>query len=151
MKTYCNPLDLGYRYQHMKEGERVAGFREGADPTLVYFKNKYYLFVSMSAGFWYSDDLLHWDFHADPDLQIYDYAPDVRQVGDYLYFSASAKGRNCPILRTADPLTEPFTQVSAPFDFWDPICSAMMMAACIFTGAAPTCPPSGASSWTRRR
>ena len=51
MKTYCNPLDLGYRYQHMKEGPRVAGFREGADPTLVYFKNKYYLFVSMSAGF----------------------------------------------------------------------------------------------------
>ena len=24
MKTYCNPLDLGYRYQHMKEGERIA-------------------------------------------------------------------------------------------------------------------------------
>ena len=89
MGTYCNPLDLGYRYQHMKEGERTAGFREGADPTLVYFKNKYYLFVSMSAGFWYSDDLLHWDFHADPDLLIYDYAPDVRQVGGYLYFSAS--------------------------------------------------------------
>ena len=120
MKTYCNPLDLGYRYQHMKEGERIAGFREGADPTLVYFKNKYYLFVSMSAGFWYSDDLLHWDFHADPDLLIYDYAPDVRQVGGYLYFSASRKGRNCPILRTADPLTEPFTEVSAPFAFWDP-------------------------------
>ena len=120
MKTYCNPLDLGYRYQHMKEGERAVGFREGADPTLVYFKGKYYLFVSMSAGFWYSDDLLHWDFHADPDLLIYDYAPDVRQVGDYLYFSASRKGRNCPILRTADPLIEPFTEVSAPFAFWDP-------------------------------
>lgn len=120
MKTYCNPLDLGYRYQHMKEGERVAGFREGADPTLVYFKGKYYLFVSMSAGFWYSDDLLHWEFHADPDLLIYDYAPDVRQVGEYLYFCASRKGRNCPILRTADPLTEPFTEVSCSFDFWDP-------------------------------
>lgn len=120
METYCNPLDLGYRYQHLKEGERIAGFREGADPTLVYFKGKYYLFVSMSAGFWYSDDLLHWDFHADPDLLIYDYAPDVRQVGDSLYFSASRKGRNCPILRTADPLIEPFTEVSAPFAFWDP-------------------------------
>ena len=87
--TYCNPLDLGYRYQHMKEGPRTAGFREGADPTLVYFKGKYYLFVSMSAGFWYSDDLLNWEFHADPDLLIYDYAPDVRQVGNYLYFCAS--------------------------------------------------------------
>lgn len=37
-QTYCNPLDLGYRYQHMKEGPRVAGFREGADPTLVYLR-----------------------------------------------------------------------------------------------------------------
>ena len=40
-QTYCNPLDLGYRYQHMKEGPRTAGFREGADPTLVYFKGRY--------------------------------------------------------------------------------------------------------------
>jgi len=119
-QTYCNPLDLGYRYQHMKEGPHAAGFREGADPTLVYFKGTYYMFVSMSAGFWHSGDLLHWNFHADPDLLIYDYAPDVRQVGDYLYFCASRKGRNCPVLRTKDPLTEPFTEVSAVFEFWDP-------------------------------
>ena len=51
MKTYCNPLDLPYRYQHMNENGRIYGFREGADPTLVLFKGRYYLFVSMSAGF----------------------------------------------------------------------------------------------------
>ena len=120
-QTYCNPLDLGYRYQHTKEGEEnKAGFREGADPTLVYFKGKYYLFVSMSAGFWYSNDLLNWEFHQDTSLQIYDYAPDVRQVGDWLYFCASKSDENCPILRTRDPLSEAFTQVSAPFAFWDP-------------------------------
>ncbi len=117
--TYCNPLDLEYRYQHMKEG-KPAAHREGADPTLVLFKGTYYLFVSMSAGFWYSEDLLNWRFHADPDLLIYDYAPDVRQIGEYLYFCASRRGRNCPILRSADPLNEPFREVSAPFDFWDP-------------------------------
>ncbi len=119
-QTYCNPLDLGYRYQHMKEGPRVYGFREGADPTLVLFKGTYYLFVSMSAGFWYSGDMVDWKFRAAPDLLIYDYAPDVRQVGNYLYFCASRRGEKCPILRTSDPLTEEFTQVSAPFDFWDP-------------------------------
>lgn len=117
--TYCNPLDLAYRYQHMKEGAPAA-HREGADPTLAYFKGTYYLFVSMSAGFWHSDNLLDWQFHADPDLLIYDYAPDVRQIGDYLYFCASRLGRNCPILRSADPLRKPFEEVSAPFDFWDP-------------------------------
>ena len=119
-KTYCNPLDLGYRYQHMKEGPKAEGFREGADPTLVYFKGRYYVFVSMSAGFWHSADLLNWEFHADPGLLIYDYAPDVRAVGDYLYFCASRRGKNCSILRTSDPLTDEFTEVSAPFAFWDP-------------------------------
>lgn len=118
-KTYCNPLDLGYRYSHMNEGKHLA-HREGADPTLIFFKGSYYLFVSMSAGFWHSSDLLNWHFHADKDLMIYDYAPDVRQMGDYLYFCASRRGENCPILRTKDPLTLPFEQVSAPFPFWDP-------------------------------
>ena len=108
MKTYCNPLDLPYRYQHMNEQGRRYAFREGADPTLVYFKGTYYLFVSMSAGFFYSDDLLGWRFHADPDLMIYDYAPDVRQVGDYLYFCASSRSKDCPILRSVDPLHEKF-------------------------------------------
>ena len=117
--TYCNPLDLGYRYSHMKENVRLA-HREGADPTFVFFKGTYYAFVSMSAGFWYSKDLLNWQFHAAPNLLIYDYAPDVRQIGDYLYFCASRRTVNCPILRTRDPLTEEFQQVSAPFPFWDP-------------------------------
>ena len=120
MKTYCNPLDLPYRYQHMNEQGRRYAFREGADPTLVYFKGTYYLFVSMSAGFFYSDNLLDWRFHADPDLMIYDYAPDVRQVGDYLYFCASSRSKDCPILRSVDPLHEKFEQVAAPFPFWDP-------------------------------
>lgn len=118
--TWCNPLDLNYRYQHTRENGKKAGFREGADPTLVLFKGKYYLFVSMSAGFWYSDDLTNWEFHADPELLIYDYAPDVRQVGDYLYFCASRSEESCPILRSRDPLGEPFEEVSAPFAFWDP-------------------------------
>lgn len=117
---YCNPLDLNYRYQHINEGQRVCGFREGADPTLVLFKGRYYMFVSMSAGFWHSEDMLNWEFHADDKLLIYDYAPDARQIGDYLYFCASRRNEACPILRTANPLTKPFEQVAAPFDFWDP-------------------------------
>lgn len=119
-KTYCNPLDFAYRYQHINESGNACAFREGADPTLVYFKGRYYMFVSMSAGFWHSEDLLHWQFCANPDLLIYDYAPDVRQIGDYLYFCASRRDENCPILRTEDPLSGDFTEVSAPFDFWDP-------------------------------
>ena len=119
-QTYCNPLDLSYRYQHHNENGKRAGVREGADPTLVLFKGTYYLFVSMSAGFWHSRDLLNWEFHANENLLIYDYAPDVRQIGEYLYFCASRRHENCPILRTLDPMTDEFEQVSAPFPFWDP-------------------------------
>ena len=119
-KTYCNPLDLCYRYQHINEDGKRSGAREGADPTLILFKGRYYLFVSMSAGFWHSEDLLNWEFHANEQLLIYDYAPDVRQIGDYLYFCASRRHADCPILRTLDPLSDGFEQVSAPFAFWDP-------------------------------
>ena len=117
--TYCNPLDLGYRYSHMNEGKRLA-HREGADPTLVFFQGTYYAFVSMSAGFWYSKDLLNWQFRAAKDLLIYDYAPDARQIGEYLYFCASRRNQKCPILRTKDPLSGKFEEVNAPFAFWDP-------------------------------
>ena len=48
-QTYCNPLDLSYRYQHFRQG--AFSCREGADPTLALFRGTYYLFVSMSAGF----------------------------------------------------------------------------------------------------
>ena len=102
--TYCNPLDLSYRYQHFLEDGQYFSCREGADPTLILFKGTYYLFVSMSAGFWYSSDLLNWQFHGNPELLIYDYAPDVRQIGGYLYFCASRRDSDCPILRSADPL-----------------------------------------------
>ena len=37
-KTYCNPLGLAYRYQHINEGGRCSEAREGADPTLIQFK-----------------------------------------------------------------------------------------------------------------
>ena len=117
-QTYCNPLDLSYRYQHFRQG--AFSCREGADPTLALFRGTYYLFVSMSAGFWHSQDLINWEFHPDPALQAYDYAPDVREIDGYLYFSASRRQSPSPILRSADPLTQPFEEVAAPFPFWDP-------------------------------
>lgn len=120
MKTYCNPLDFSYRYQHHNEMGTIVANREGADPTIILFKGTYYMFVSMSAGFWYSEDLLNWKFHGNKDLLIYDYAPDVRQIGEYMYFCASRREENCPILRTTDPLSDVFEEVSAPFPFWDP-------------------------------
>lgn len=116
MPEYCNPLNLNYKYQHYGK----HAHREGADPTLIYFKDKYYLFVSMSAGFYHSDDLINWQWHENRSLDMYNYAPDVRQNGEYLYICASSRGTPSNIWRTKDPLSDNFEKVSSPFAFWDP-------------------------------
>jgi len=124
MKYYCNPLNVEYRYQFMRQAgteEMFKLYREAADPSLILFKDLYYLFPSMTAGFFTSNDLNQWDFHEfRQDMPIYDYAPDVRVVGEYIYFSASKRDANCSFFRTKDPLEEPFEEIPGTFPFWDP-------------------------------
>lgn len=116
MKTeFCNPINIEYKFQHYGK----FAHREAADPTLIYFKDKYYLFPSMSAGFYYSDDLANWSWHENRDVDMYRYAPDVRQIGDFMYFCASSR-KLSRIWRTQDPLSDQFELISEPFDFWDP-------------------------------
>ena len=127
MRYYCNPMNLEYRYQFVRiatpDGEKTPFmvFREAADPSLVFFKDRYYLFPSKTAGFFTSQDLHDWEFHEfRQDMPIHDYAPDVRAVGEYLYFCASKRFENCSFFRTKDPLTEPFEEIKGTFPFWDP-------------------------------
>ena len=115
MNLYCNPLNIEYKFSHYGK----VATREAADPTIIYFKGKYYIFASMSAGFYHSEDLTHWEWHENRKLDLYRYAPDVRQIGDYMYFCASSRKRSS-IWRTKDPLSDQFEKVSEPFAFWDP-------------------------------
>lgn len=119
-KVFCNPLNLEYRYQIKQALTGNGVFREAADPTMLVFNGKYLLFCSMSGGFWHSDDLYNWEFHETPELPIYHYAPDVREVNGQVVFCASHRGEACRIYRSPDPLRIPFQEVSAPFAFWDP-------------------------------
>ena len=129
-RIYCNPLDLEYRYQDVRFTGVVRGLtigeprrsvhREGADPSLVRYRGRYYLFVSMSRGFWHSDDLLDWQYVATDKIPPHDYAPDVRVVDDALIISASRK-TNSPFFRSVDPLDDDFEEITpGTFDFWDP-------------------------------
>lgn len=125
MNYYCNPMNLEYKYQLFGEGTEAGGlcsiYREAADPSLVLFKGLYYLFPSMSAGFYTSRTLADWEFHSFlGKMPVNDYAPDIRVRGDYLYFCASGKDRDCSFFRTRDPLTEPFEEIRGSFSFWDP-------------------------------
>lgn len=114
-RVLINPLNIPYQFQHYNK----QASRESADPTLIYFKGRYYLFASMSGGFYYSDDMLHWDWHENRELTPFRYAPDVRQVGDWLIFSSSDRDPSA-IYRSKDPLSDDFEKLSEPFPFWDP-------------------------------
>ncbi|KGB49672.1 1,4-beta-xylanase [Leuconostoc mesenteroides P45] len=127
MKYYCNPINLEYHYQYSKrvstekENSEFNLYREAADPSVIFYKEKYLMFTSMTSGFYDSEDLVKWNFHRFPsDLPIYDYAPDVCVIGEYIYFSASKKETNCPFYRTKDPYKEPFEIIEGTFPFWDP-------------------------------
>ncbi len=121
-RTFCNPLDLPYRYQDKiapgKQAEWV--FREAADPTVIPWRGRYLLFASMSGGFWHSADLATWSFTPTPELPCEDYAPDVRVIDGAVVFCASRRGSTCTFFRSVDPLTQPFKPVAATMEFWDP-------------------------------
>lgn len=120
MNYICNPINMEYKYQFIKQGEKVTVSREAADPSMILFKGKYYLFPSMTAGFLASDNLIDWEYHPLKNLPIYDYAPDVRVIGEYIYFSASSNSKSCSFFRTSDPINGEFEEIEGTFPFWDP-------------------------------
>ena len=124
MKYLCNPVNINYRYQFNAD-PRLHGqmkiCREAADPSMICFRGRYYIFASMTLGVWVSDDLAHWENHRLPKkLPLYDYAPDVRVMGDWVYFCASRREENCDRYRTKDILNGPYEKIEGSFPFWDP-------------------------------
>lgn len=54
------------------------------------------------------------------DMPLYDYAPDVRVQGDYVYFCASSRDHICDRYRTKDILHGPYEKIPGTFSYWDP-------------------------------
>lgn len=124
MKYFCNPLNVNYRYQFNfdpRRGGSVQICREAADPSLICFEGRYYIFASMTLSVWVSDDLVSWENHPlPPDLPLYDYAPDVRVIHGWVYFCASRKDEVCDRYRTKDILNGPYEKIPGTFPYWDP-------------------------------
>ena len=59
MNYLCNPVNINYRYQFNMD-PRLHGqmqiCREAADPSMILFHGRYYIFASMTLGVWVSDD-----------------------------------------------------------------------------------------------
>ena len=101
--TYANPVDLPYRYQ-------FRSLREAADPTVVRFKDRYWLFASRSKGYWWSRDLRAWEFVEPTGYPVNRYAPTAVVMNGRLYMTSS---ENTPdIWTTDDPLTGTWTKAA---------------------------------------
>lgn len=101
--TYANPVDLPYRYQ-------FRSLREAADPTVVWFKERYWLFASHSKGYWWSHDLRTWEFVEPTGFPVNRYAPTAVVIDGKLFMTAS---ENTPdIWTTDDPLAGGWTKAA---------------------------------------
>ena len=123
--TYCNPMNLGYAYERAPGDESHEAYRSAADPTLVNHKGVYYLFATNQHAYWWSDDLLKWNYVYNPlppnesgdDMC----APAAWSKDDTLMLINSTWA-NVPLYYSTDPkkgfskkLADPFPQ-----EGWDP-------------------------------
>ena len=110
--TFCNPMNLDYGWGCLQKREKKA--RTAADPVIVLFKDKYYLFTTMDiGGYRVSDDLITWkDVYFNPEihasaLDIDHYvAPAVAADDNYVYFINFTRDRSkkkVDVIRSADP------------------------------------------------
>src|SRR5690349_15837449 len=61
-KTYCNPINIDYGYTPIPNFTESGRHRATADPVIVNYKGDYYLFSTNQWGYWWSSDLLNWNF-----------------------------------------------------------------------------------------
>lgn len=115
VRTYCNPLDIDYRYNFEQEARGIS-FRSGADPVVVNHRGEYFLFVTISGGWWHSTNLVDWRF-VKPDVTPHTWpkedmcAPAALSVGDRLYLFQSTFEQR-PIWVTTDPASGHLTQLN---------------------------------------
>src|SRR5436190_21585860 len=112
-KAFCNPVDINYQY-NFEQKARGISFRSGADPVIVNHRGEYYLFVTISGGYWHSKDLVNWRYlkpdvtpHACPKEDMC--APAALSVGNRLYLFQSTFERR-PIWVSTSPETGRFEQ-----------------------------------------
>lgn len=97
-QTYCNPLNLNYNLQRPNSGGNRDNpgpdnwwFREAADPSVIIFEDEYYLFSSVTKGYWVSKDLCDWEFIALADWSqlpnLRHYAPTAVVLDGVMYLA----------------------------------------------------------------
>ncbi len=127
-KTYCNPLNLDYGYTPIPNFSEAGRHRATADPVIVNYKGDYYLFSTNQWGYWWSNDMLKWNFISRKFLRpwnnVYDElcAPAVGIIGDTMLVFGSTYTSEFTIWMSTNPKGDQWKPLVDSFEIggWDP-------------------------------
>jgi xylan 1,4-beta-xylosidase len=128
-KTYCNPINIDYGYTPIPNFSESGRHRATADPVIVNYKGDFYLFSTNQWGYWWSNDMLHWNFNSRKFLRpwntgTYDElcAPAVGIIGDTMIVFGSTYTRTFSIWMSTNPKANEWKPLVDSFDIggWDP-------------------------------
>ena len=127
-KTYCNPINIDYGYCPIPNFVTQGKHRATADPVIVNFKGKFFLFSTNQWGYWWSDDMSDWNFVSRkfllPQHKVYDElcAPAVFVMKDAMYVLGSTHEPTFPIWKSKNPTKDEWEIAtdSLKVGAWDP-------------------------------
>ncbi|HPS04310.1 MAG TPA: family 43 glycosylhydrolase [Tenuifilaceae bacterium] len=128
LKTYCNPINIDYGYSPIPAAIEQVKHRATADPLVVAFKGKFFLFSTNQHGYWWSSNMASWNFIPRkfllPRHKVYDdlCAPAAFVLGDSLLLIGSSNNPDFPIWASTNPATDDWHVAidSFPLAAWDP-------------------------------
>ena len=127
--TYCNPINIDYGYTPIPNFSEWGRHRATADPVIVLYKNDYYLFSTNQWGYWWSSDMLNWNFISKKFLRpwntnTYDElcAPAVGIIGDTMIVFGSTYTSKFTIWMSTNPKSNEWKPLVDSFEIggWDP-------------------------------
>ncbi len=128
LKTYCNPVNIDYGYTPIPNFGEWGKHRATADPVIVNYKGDFYLFSTNQWGYWWSKDMLKWNFISKKFLRPWNEgydelcAPAVGIVGDTMIVFGSTYTNNFTIWMSTNPKENQWKPLVDSFAIggWDP-------------------------------
>lgn len=127
-QTFCNPINIDYGYTPIPNFSEWGRHRATADPVIVTYKGDYYLFSTNQWGYWWSPDMLNWNFVSRrflrPWNKVYDElcAPAVGIIGDTMIVFGSTYASDFTIWMSTNPKVDDWKPLVDSFAIggWDP-------------------------------
>ena len=127
-KTYCNPVNIDYGYSPIPNFSEWGRHRATADPVIVNYEGDYFLFSTNQGGYWWSNDMLKWNFIPRKFLRTWNKgcdelcAPAVGIIGDTMLVLGSTYTSNFTIWISTNPKAEEWKPLVDSFAIggWDP-------------------------------